>query len=125
MPPARGEGMTGSPIRLPCAGKPSLKTTTTHRPNKPESSTSLVDLPALNSIRRTASRPARTRKLAERTKTTQPLVLTGPSPSGMTWGVPGCLTAIPRDLSHGLLHFLRLEIPLCTTVHTDTRYGLP
>jgi len=89
MPPARGEGMTGSPIRLPCAGKPALKTTTTHRPNKPESSTSLVDLPALNSIRRTASRPARTRKLAERTKTTQPLVLTGPSPSGMTCVNPG------------------------------------
>ena len=47
--------MTGSPIRLPCAGKPALKTATTHRPNKPESSTSLVDLPALNSIRQTAS----------------------------------------------------------------------
>jgi hypothetical protein len=47
--------MTGSPIRLSCAGEPALKTTMLRHPNKPESSTSLVDLPALNSMRRTAS----------------------------------------------------------------------
>jgi len=47
--------MTGSPISLPRAGNPALKTTTTH-PNKPESShkTFSISLP-LNSIRRTAS----------------------------------------------------------------------
>ena len=33
-----------------------------------------------------STRPARTRNLAEKTKTPQPLVLTGPSPSGMTYG---------------------------------------
>ncbi len=48
--------MTGSPFSPALRReKPALKTTTTHYPNKPESSTSLFDLPALNSMRRTAS----------------------------------------------------------------------
>jgi hypothetical protein len=55
MPPARGEGMTGSPIRLPRTGKPALKTPTTTLLPQAESRTSLFDLPALNSMRRTAS----------------------------------------------------------------------
>jgi hypothetical protein len=99
--------MTGSPIRLPCAGKPALKTTTPHRPNKPESSTSLVDLPALNSMRPTApasrphgrcavglhpsldpaayfSAPKPGRGRPHNSENNQETVLTGPAPSGMT-----------------------------------------
>jgi hypothetical protein len=47
--------MTGSPIRLPCAGKPALKTTIAPTRTNPKAATSLLDLPALNSMRRTAS----------------------------------------------------------------------
>ena len=47
--------MTGSPISLPRAGNPALKTTTTTLLPQTESRTSLFDLPALNSMRRTAS----------------------------------------------------------------------
>src|ERR1700694_714983 len=149
MPPARGEEMTGSPIRLPRAREtgpeddndpPPEQTPKQHKPlsislpstapakrrrrQGPTAATRSGSARALTPTP-TSTRPARPRKAAEQTPTTQPLVLTGPSPSGMTWGVPGWLTAIPRDLSHGLLHFLRLEIALCTRVHTDTRYGLP
>ena len=104
--------MTGSPIRLPCAGKPALKTTTTHRPNKPESSTSLVDLPALNSIRQTASpsrpcgrdavglrpsldpdayfdAPSQDKEARRTNQNNTAVALTGPSPSGMTCVNPG------------------------------------
>ena len=43
------------PHRLPRTGKPALKTSTTNLVTQAESSTSNFDLPALNSMRRTAS----------------------------------------------------------------------
>jgi hypothetical protein len=43
------------PHRLPRTGKPALKTSTTNIVTQAESSTSNFDLPALNSMRRTAS----------------------------------------------------------------------
>src|ERR1700687_1985217 len=108
MPPARAEEMTCSPIRPPRAREtgpeddndpPPEQTPKQHKPLS-------ISLPSTASAKRrrrqgptaatrsgsaraltptpTSTRPARTRKRAEQTKTTQPSVLTGPSPSGMT-----------------------------------------
>jgi copper oxidase (laccase) domain-containing protein len=54
--------MTGSPDRLPRTGTPALKTPTTAFVPKPKAGQPNFDLPALNSMRRTAlpSRPCHT-----------------------------------------------------------------
>ena len=131
MPPTRGEGMTGSPIRLPRAGKPGPEddnapppeqTRKQHKPSRspcpeqhapngvavkaPAAATRSGSAQALTPTP-TSTRPARTRKLVERTKTTPPLVLTGPSPSGMTCGDAGCLTRCHRAFVSNSCHFFR------------------
>jgi hypothetical protein len=53
--PRRLDIFIESLCRLPYAGKPALKTSTTHHPTNPKAAQALFDLPALNSMRRTAS----------------------------------------------------------------------
>src|SRR6516165_7861762 len=95
------------PHRLPATGKPALKTPTTTLLTQAESSTSLFDLPALNSMRRRApssrpygryavglrpsldpdayfDAPNQDQEAPNQAKTNAAVVLTGPTPSGMT-----------------------------------------
>ena len=99
------------PHRLPRTGKPALKTPTTTLLPQPESRTSNFDLPALNSMRRTAppsrpygryavglrpsldsdayfDAPSQDQEAPKQAKTTAAVVLTGPAPSGMTCRSP-------------------------------------
>src|SRR6267378_307130 len=60
MPPARGEGMTGSPIRLPCARETGPEDDNDPNRTNPKAAQAFsISLP-LNSMRRTAS-PSRPR----------------------------------------------------------------
>ena len=100
--------MTGSPSPAPHR-ETGTEDANDHIVTQAESSTSNFDLPALNSMRRTAppsrpygryavglrpsldpdayfDAPTRTRKLENKAKANAAAVLTGPAPSGMTCG---------------------------------------
>ena len=130
MPPHAWRRNDRQPLfACPAPGKPALKTTTIHHPNKPESqhkpfSISLPRTACAERRRRqgpaaatrsgsaqaltptpTSTRPAGTRNLAKQAKTTQPLALTGPTPSGMTCGDARGLTTCHRGFVSNSCHF--------------------